>query len=159
ARARRERRLHGRALAGIFRGDAGGAVTLLVLRMVEEQFHRDSDDRPIREGRTPKHLLRDGEIEYRTCPYPGGRHNHANPMNVSALRQMGARWDEMLDALAWLRAHHDATLDVKAPSTMDIWRVSQLGSCLPWFYLFRDAKIPAFAAALAKATLGMGIWA
>src|SRR5262249_22796389 len=27
------------------------------------------------------------------------------------------------------------------------------------FFLFRDAAIPAYAAALAKATLGMGIWA
>jgi hypothetical protein len=34
-----------------------------------------------------------------------------------------------------------------------------LGSSTPWFFLFRDGKIPAYASALAKATLGQGIWA
>ena len=134
-------------------------MTLLVVRMIEEQFHRDVEGRPIREGRTPAEYLREGDIEYRTCPYEGSRHMHANPMNVSALRQMGAHWDAMIDVLAALRALHDAELRVTQPSTMDIWRVSQLASALPWFYLFRDAAIPAYAAALAKATQGMGIWA
>lgn len=63
-------------------------MTLLVARMIEERFHRDVEDRPIREGRTPSEHLREGDIEYRTCPYAGARHQHANPMNVSALRQM-----------------------------------------------------------------------
>ena len=62
-------------------------MTLLVARMIEERFHRDDEDRPIREGRTPAEFLRDGDIEYRTCPYAGSRFQHANPMNVSALRQ------------------------------------------------------------------------
>lgn len=134
-------------------------MTLLVVRMIEEQFHRDVEGRPIREGRTPPEHLREGDIEYRTCPYAGSRFMHANPMNMSALRQMGAHWDALVDALAALRAMHDAELGVTQPSAMDIWRVSQLGSSLPWWYLFREAAIPAYAAALAKATLGMGIWA
>ena len=134
-------------------------MTLLVVRMVEERFHRDDEDRPIREGRTPGEHLRDGDIEYRTCPYAGSRHQHERPMNASALRQTGAHWDEICDALAALRAAHDHALGTTKPGLMDIWRVSQLGSALPWFFLFRDAKIPAYAAALAKATLGMGIWA
>lgn len=127
--------------------------------MITEAFHRDVEDRPIREGRTPPELLRDGDIEYRTCPYAGSRHQHANPMNVSALRQMGAHWDDLCDARAFLRAAHDEVLGVTQPQLMDVWRVSQLGSALPWFFLHRDAAIPAYAAALAKATLGMGIWA
>ena len=134
-------------------------MTLLVARMVEERFHRDTEDRPIREGRTPTEFLRAGEIEYRTCPYAGSRFQHKNPMNVSALRQMGAHWDELCDALAFLRAAHDEVLGVTQPQLMDVWRASQLGSALPWFFLFRDSQIPPYAAALAKATLGMGIWA
>ncbi|HEY5946348.1 MAG TPA: hypothetical protein VIV40_12685 [Kofleriaceae bacterium] len=134
-------------------------MTLLVARMIEERFHRDAEDRPIREGRTPSELLREGDIEYRTCPYSGSRFQHANPMNVSALRQMGAHWDQVCDALAFLRSAHDDALGVSQPQLMDVWRVSQLGSALPWFFLFRDATIPAYAATLAKATLGMGIWA
>src|SRR3954469_10033771 len=134
-------------------------MTLRVVRMVEERFHRDVEDRPIREGRTPPEFLREGDIEYRTCPYSGSRLQHKNPMNVSALRQTGAHWDEIVDALAWLRAAHDAVLAPASPSIWDIWRVSQLGSALPWFYIFRDEPVPAYAAALSKATLGMGIWA
>src|SRR5688572_3294320 len=129
--------------------------------MVEEQFHRDADDgRPIREARTPPELLRPGEIEYRTCPYAGSR--LGQPMNVSALKQTGARWDEIVDALAFLRAAYtEARGGAYGPDVLDIWRVSQLGSALPWFYSLREpgARAPAYAAALSKATLGTGILA
>lgn len=134
---------------------------LLVLRMVEEQFHRDADDdRPLREGRTPPALLRPGEIERRACPYAGSR--LGRPMNVSALKQTGARWDELVDALALLRAAYtEARGGAYGPDVLDLWRVSQLGSALPWFYILREpgARAPAFAAALSKATLGTGILA
>ncbi len=134
---------------------------LLVLRMVEEQFHRDADDdRPIREARTPPELLRPGEIEYRACPYAGSR--LGQPMNASALKQTGARWDEVVDALAFLRAAYtEARGGAYGPDLLDLWRVSQLGSALPWFFVLRapDARAPAYAAALSKATLGTGILA
>ena len=128
-----------------------------IVRMIEERGLRDVEDRPLREGRTPKDLLRDGDIEYKTCPYSGSR--HGKPMNASALRQMGAHWDEACTTLASLRAAHDRVLGVTRPGLMDIWRVSQLGSSLPWFHLFRDGRVPAHVAALSKATLGQGIWA
>jgi hypothetical protein len=134
---------------------------LLVLRMVEEQFHRDADDdRPIREGRTPPALLRPGELEYRTCPYAGSR--LGQPMNVAALKQTGARWDEIVDALAFLRAAYtEARGGAYGPDVLDLWRVSQLGSGLPWFFILREpgARAPAYAAALSKAALGTGILA
>src|SRR5689334_968929 len=127
--------------------------------MVEEQFHRDSEDRPIRESRTPSHLLRDGEIELRPCPYTGSRFQNTRPMNASALRQTSAHWDEILDALAFLRvAYSDARGGYRA-DWLDIWRVGQLGSSLPWFFILRErATCPAYLAALSKATLGVGIW-
>ncbi len=127
--------------------------------MVQERFHRDSEDRPIREGRTPPELLRAGEIEYKQCPYPGSRYLHANPMNVSALRQMSAHWDEMIDCLGFLReAYRSARGDYRY-DLMDIWRTGQMGSSLPWFYILRLGETcPAYAAALSKATLGIGIW-
>jgi hypothetical protein len=132
---------------------------VLVLRMVEERFHRDTEGRPIREGRTPPELLRDGEIEYRQCPYPGTRYLDERPMNVSALRQTSAHWDEVMDAVAMLRNAYAAARGGYHTSVMDIWRVSQLGSALPWFYILRQgATCPAYAAALSKATLGVGIW-
>lgn len=132
-------------------------MTLRVVRMIEERFHRDVEDRPIREGRTPPEFLREGDIEYKTCPYSGSR--LGKPMNASALRQAGVHWDEVLEALAWLRSAHDKALGVTTPTIWDIWRTSQLGSALPWFFILRDEPVPGYAAALSKMTLGMGIWA
>ncbi len=127
--------------------------------MVQEQFHRDSEGRPIRESRTPPELLKEGEIELKPCPYAGSRHLHENPMNVSALRQMSAHWDELIDCIGFLReAYRGARGDYRA-DLMDIWRVGQMGSALPWFYILRLGETcPAYAAALSKATLGVGIW-
>jgi len=125
--------------------------------MIESAGLRDVEDRPLREGRTPREFLRESDIEYKTCPYSGGR--NGKPMNASALRQMGAHWDEACGVLASLRAAHDRVLGVTQPALMDVWRVSQLGSALPWWHLFREGSVPAHVAALSKATLGQGIWA
>ena len=140
-------------------------TTPWVVRMIEEQWHRDDEDRLIREGRTPERYIRAGEIEYKTCPYSGTRFQHAAPMNVSALRQMSAHWDDVLAALAVMRAAYTEQRGEQLPARpelMDLWRVGQLGSALPWFYLLRhgsDERPPAYAAALAKITLGVGLWA
>lgn len=131
-----------------------------IVRMVEEQFHRDTEGRPIREGRTPKALLGPDEIAWSRCPYAGSRHHHANPMNVSALRQTTAHWDEILDALALLQRGYADGRGAYSPDLRDVWYVSQLGSALPWFFILRDGVAPPpYAAALAKATLGTGILA
>ena len=131
-----------------------------IVRMVEEQFHRDTEGRPNREGRTPKALLGPDEIAWSRCPYAGSRHHHANPMNVSALRQTTAHWDEILDALALLQRGYADGRGAYSPDLRDVWYVSQLGSALPWFFILRDGVAPPpYAAALAKATLGTGILA
>ncbi len=130
----------------------------LLERMVTERFHRDDEGRPLREGRTPAEFLKPDDIDYKTCPYAGARFQHAKPMNASALRQTSAHWDEIVDALCVLRGGY-ANGRAYKPDVMDLWRVSQLGSSLPWFYLFRrGGKVPAFAAALAKAAQGVGMW-
>jgi hypothetical protein len=132
---------------------------MLVLRMIEEQFHRDVEGRPIREGRTPKELLQPGEIELRRCPYPGSRFQNERPMNMSALRQTSAHWDEIVDAMAFLRTAYGNARGGYRPVLMDIWRVGQIGSSLPWFYILHEnTTCPSYAAALSKATLGVGIW-
>jgi hypothetical protein len=128
-----------------------------IVEMIEARGLRDVEDRPLREGRTPAELVRPDDIEYKACPYSGTR--SGKPMNASALRQMGAHWDAACATLGSLRAAHDRVLGVTAPGLMDIWRVSQLGSALPWWHLFREGAVPAHVAALSKATLGQGIWA
>jgi len=127
--------------------------------MVEERFHRDDEGRPLREGRTPAEHLRPGDIEYRSCPYPGSRQVAGHPMNISALRQTSAHWDEIVEAMGFLRAAYAEARHGYGPDVMDVWRVSQLGSALPWFHVLRGEPLPAYAAALAKATLGTGILA
>jgi hypothetical protein len=127
--------------------------------MVEERFHRDDEDRPLREGRTPPEYLRPGEVEYRPCPYPGSRQAPPRGMNVSALRQTSAHWDEIVEALGFLRTAYAEARGGYGPDVMDLWRVSQLGSALPWYFVLRGEPLPAYAAALSKATLGTGILA
>src|ERR1051325_3512922 len=80
-------------------------------------------------------------------------------MNVSALRQTSAHWDEIVEALGFLRTAYAEARGGYGPDAMDFWRVSQLGSALPWYFLLRGQPLPAYAAALSKATLGTGILA
>lgn len=127
--------------------------------MIEERFHRDEEGRPLREGRTPAEYVTAGEIEYRACPYSGSRQRSGRPMNVSALRQTSAHWDEIIEALGFLRAAYAEARGGYGPDVMDLWRVSQLGSALPWFFVLAGEPLPAYAAALSKATLGTGILA
>ncbi|HEY5921518.1 MAG TPA: hypothetical protein VIV11_07595 [Kofleriaceae bacterium] len=130
---------------------------LWIARLVEERAHRDDEGRPIREGRTPPEHLKPDDIEWKDCNYPGSRFQTL-PMNMSALRQMSAHWDEMVGALGFLRAAYTRARGGYATDLLDIWRVSQLGSGLPWYFVLSGRTSPAYAAALSKATLGVGIW-
>ena len=131
-----------------------------LVRMVEERHHRDTEGRPIREGRTPKDLLRPDEILFGQCPYGGSRYQNERPMNVSALRHTSAHWDDCIRGLAALQQGYARGRGTYGPDLRDIWYVSQLGSSLPWFYILsEDTAPPPWAAALAKATLGTGILA
>jgi hypothetical protein len=133
---------------------------LLVVRMVEEQSHRDDEGRPLREGRTPSEHLRPGDIEYTPCPYAGSRREPALPMNVSALRQMSAHWDDIIGSITLVRDAYRAHRGIAELDVMDAWRVSQLGSALPWWFILAKSEVaPAYAAALAKAMQGVGLWA
>jgi hypothetical protein len=127
--------------------------------MIEERFHRDDEGRPLREGRTPPEYHQPGEIEYRPCPYPGSRQVAGHVMNASALRQTSAHWDAIVEVLGVLRTAYAAARGGFGPDVMDVWRVSQLGSALPWFFVLPGEPLPAYAAALSKATLGTGILA
>jgi len=80
-------------------------------------------------------------------------------MNVSALRQTSAHWDEVTGALGVLRGAYADLRGGYGPDILDLWRVSQLGSALPWFHVLAGEPLPAYAAALSKATLGTGILA
>ena len=79
-------------------------------------------------------------------------------MNVSALRQSSEHWDELTDALAFVRAHYAEVRGSWGPDIMDIWRVSQLGCSLPWYFILAKGEVaPGYAAGLSKITLGTAL--
>ncbi len=131
---------------------------LWILRMMTEQFHRDDEGRPLREGRTPPPFLRAGEIEYKQCPFSGTRYRHEKPMNQSAIVQVSAHWDELAGALALFRELCTEQRGAWGPNLIDLWRVAQLGSALPWFFILNGQTSPAYAASLSKVMLGVGMW-
>jgi hypothetical protein len=75
-------------------------------------------------------------VETRRCPYPGSRRNH--PMNVSALRQVGAHWKEILGVLVFL---HDRS----GPRPLSLWemrRAAVAGVALPGYVLCQGRRLP-----------------
>jgi hypothetical protein len=129
--------------------------------MVIDTSLRDVEGRLLRENRAPASAIRPGEIEMKKCPYPGSRQTTPPlPMNMSALRSMKHHWDDVINSVAHMRALYQEIRGVERLDLFDLWRVSQLGSALPWYYIFGHGELaPIYAASLAKATLGMGIWA
>ena len=67
---------------------------------------RDTDGRPLGEGKLPVDAIVDVPMERRTCAYADSRCGHAQPMNVSALQQVRQHWDDCRALLAWLRQLH-----------------------------------------------------
>ncbi len=134
---------------------------LWVVRMVIDTALRDAEGRLLRENRAPASAIRPGEIEMKKCPYSGSRQTTPPlPMNMSALRTMKHHWDDIINSAALMRARYQEIRGIEKMELFDLWRVSQLGSALPWYFIFGYGELsPVYAASLAKATLGMGIWA
>ncbi len=134
---------------------------LWVVRMVIDTSLRDVEGRLLRENRAPESAIRPGEIEMKKCPYPGSRQTDPPmPMNMSALRSMKHHWDDVINSVCLMRVAYQRIRGTEKMEVFDLWRVSQLGSALPWYYIFAHGELaPVYAASLAKATLGMGIWA
>jgi hypothetical protein len=129
--------------------------------MVIETSLRDAEGRLLRENRAPAEAIRPGEIDMKKCPYPGSRQTEPPlPMNMSALRSMKHHWDDVINSVCLMRVAYQEITRVEQMGVFDLWRVSQLGSALPWYFIFAHRELaPVYAASLAKATLGMGIWA
>ncbi len=124
---------------------------------------RDQEGRPLGEAKIP-FGQRDGvEMELRTCPYADSRQHNRRPMNVSALKQMFAHWQEALAGLALLRSLYCAGLKSGRLRLIDVWRIGGLTSSVVDFAFLRasapigDGCLPAAVAVLYKAPLGIGM--
>jgi hypothetical protein len=122
---------------------------------------RDDEGRPLGESKAPAEQLCGVPLELRACPYADSRHNHARPMNVSALKQMLAHWEEVLGGIALLRSLYCAGLKRERLLLIDVYRIGGLTSFLADFAFLRawaplgDHELPAAVAALYKAPLGI----
>lgn len=127
----------------------------LVARRVQNS--RDVDGRPVGEQRAEGY--ESVETELVKCPYSGSRRLHPNPMNVSAMRQINAEWDEILEILRSLNAAYCRILGRPMQTDLDLYFVSGLGVHVLDFLCYhkgaaRDAIIPRSLAAVYKVCLG-----
>ncbi len=124
-------------------------------------WFRDQDGRPLGEGKLSPERVADIPMRRGTCPYPGSRQRHAHPMNLSALAQIRAHWDDCRGLLAWLRALYLAATGRTRVTVSDLWRIARIGQSLPaWLVLRRrdpvaDGALPPAIAVLYKVVIGI----
>jgi hypothetical protein len=122
---------------------------------------RDDEGRPLGESKAPPDQLDGVPLELRMCPYAGSRLNHERPMNVSALKQMLAHWEEALGGIALLRSLYCAEAKQERLRLIEVWRIAGLTVSLATFAFLRawdpvgDGALPAPVAVLYKAPLGI----
>jgi hypothetical protein len=122
---------------------------------------RDDEGRPLGESKAPAKQLRGVPLELRTCPYAGSRHNHAQPMNVSALEHVIAHWEEALAGISLVRSLYCTAAKRTRLRLIDVWRIGWLTTNLADFAFLRegtpfgDGDLPAAVAVVYKATLGI----
>lgn len=122
---------------------------------------RDAEGRPLGEGKTGPERMSGVVFELRTCPYPGSRHHHARPMNLSALRQVSVHWPGVCGALSYLHGLHRGSAGSSPPCIADVWRVGHMTNAIADFAFMRtwqpvaDGELPAAIGALYKVTLGV----
>jgi hypothetical protein len=91
------------------------------------------------------------------CYYSGPRRRTPLPMNVSALTQIQAHWNQVLQRIRTIRAAFTGRSGYLEASALDLWRIAHAAVSLVSFrYLERRASpTPVADAALFKATAGI----
>jgi hypothetical protein len=123
---------------------------------------RDTEGRPLGEQRVAG-LFDSVETELVRCPYRGSRYHHAKPMNVSALRQAVASWAVILGGLAQVHRGYRERVDADPLTLFDLWRLINLGICLPSFAALRavdplrDTEVPVWLAGIYKVLIGVHV--
>ncbi|PWQ99250.1 hypothetical protein [Leucothrix arctica] len=128
----------------------------LLKRDVHEYL--DTDGRPIGEGRSD--VYASVETTFKSCPYPGSRHNHEYPMNASALNSISKEWQKVLLLLGELSQQYQAYQKTSVDSFYDLALVSGAGVFLSDYMALRHAQplatrdFPVLLTGLYKVCLG-----
>jgi hypothetical protein len=121
----------------------------------------DAEGRPLGEHRAPEAVKAGVPMELKQCPYSGSRYKHANPMNVSALRQMTRHWAQTMGTIDFIRQRYETRVGRAPLGLVDVWRVSKIISFMPGYLLFRaegalsDGQLPAPVSAAYKIIVGI----
>lgn len=136
------------ALPGLMTALVGRPLEIGWLELVVPIFRvahmaLDADGRQVGEANVFPPMLRlDVPTRWRTCIYPGSRHLHEKPMNVSALKAMRAHWGPMMAMLLRVRAAYLR----RCPDALAGWTVGHLERLstavltLPAWQLMRSDK-------------------
>lgn len=95
--------------------------------------------------------------EFISCPYPGIRKDHPLPMNLTALRQIKANWDEMMASIDWMRARYLEWTARPHMTGIDAVCLSHAVLAMPSYLFYRahnavpNGRLPAFVSGNAKA--------
>ena len=147
----------------------GHAVEVGYLELVVPIFRvahmlLDAEGRQVGEANVfPPALRLEVPTEWRPCPYAGSRFDHAQPMNVTALKSMRQQWPQMLVALARIRAAYLRRFpQARAGWTVgDLERLATLVLAVPTYLLMRtpprvaNGALPPVFSALFRVTDGL----
>ncbi len=128
--------------------------------LLNRQIHEyiDTAERPIGEGRSEAY--EQVETQFKSCPYPGSRHQHAQPMNFSALQSITPQWRNIVTLLAWLGQRYRNYNDCNTTRYYDLARISGMGIFLADYLALRHTsplqsnQVPVILSGLYKVCLG-----
>ena len=136
--------------------DSSGLFEWIMNRYVHEYL--DVEGRPVGEGRSMAY----GNVhtEFKSCPYPGSRHEHAYPMNDSALRDINPHWQNILKLLGLLSHRYQTSEQTEVSTYYDLALVAGSGVFLSDFLALRQhqpvasSQYPVLITGLYKVCLG-----
>ncbi|HVY45094.1 MAG TPA: hypothetical protein VHB21_04405 [Minicystis sp.] len=126
-------------------------------------FMFDDGGRTLAERAAPPEMLVGVDMTHRRCPYPGSR--NGGMMNIAALKQLTAVWEDVLRDTAVLHEELCKRRDIQAMSVWHLWNLSASWPALIDVIVRRhpeglgDFKIPARVSAGYKAAQGLAMTA
>lgn len=100
-----------------------GHLELLIPIFRVAHMALDADGRQVGEANVfPPAMRLDTPTEWRTCTYPGARHQDERPMNLTALKTMRAYWSDMMAVLLEVRRAYL----IRYPDARAGWTVGHL---------------------------------